>query len=94
MKDEKQTSFVFTPENLLENIDKLGAWSAYGLAIEALRYYFPDEYDADEVCDIQKEVELLTRLGCQGWQDAVEKYQKEVGYDAPNGFNQDAVNEY
>lgn len=89
-------SFVFTPNNLLDNIDKLGPWSQYGLAAEALAHYFPEEYDEDGNCkgDVNREVELLDQLGCQYWVDAVIKYQNEVGYKAPNGFNPDAVNEY
>lgn len=86
--------FIFTPENLIANIEKIGAWSSYGLASEALKHYFPEEYDQDEYCSTQREVELLTKLGCETWQDAIIKYQTEVGYYAPNGFNTDAVNEY
>jgi hypothetical protein len=86
--------FLFTPGNLLENLEKLGPWSAYGLAVEALQHYFPDAYDEDEYCDTAKEVEMLYKLGCNSWQDAIIKYQKEVGYVAPNGFNPGAVNEF
>ena len=86
--------FLFTPENLLENIDKLGPWLAYGLASEALQHYFPDDYDEDGYCDTAEEVKLLDRLGCQYWHDAIVKYQNEVGYVAPSGFDPDAVNEF
>jgi len=85
--------FIFTPDNLLDNLDKLGAWSAYGLASSALLHYFPDEYDENGDCSIQREVELVEKLGCHSWQDVIIKYQNEVGYDAPNGFNTDCVNE-
>ena len=49
MSKEQTTEdrFLFTPENLLENLHKLGPWSAYGLASVALQHYFPDEYDED-----------------------------------------------
>jgi hypothetical protein len=86
--------FIFTHENLLANIDKLGAWSAYGLASEALRHYFPDEYDEDGNCDTMREVELMAKMGFSKWQDAIIKYQKEVGYVAPDGFNTEVVNEF
>ena len=86
--------FLFISENLLENIDKLGPWSAYGLASEALQHYFPDDYDEDGYCDTAEEVKLLDRLGCQYWHDAIVKYQNEVGYVAPSGFDPDAVNEF
>ena len=86
--------FLFTPENLLHNLERLGPWSAYGLASEALQHYFPDAYDEDGYCDTCEEVKLLDKLGCQYWHDAIIKYHKEVGYVAPNGFNPDAVNEF
>lgn len=88
------TAFIFTPENLIENIDKVGAWSSYGLAETALKHYFPEEYDEDDHCPTMKELELVGKLGCNSWHDVIIKYQKEVGYDAPNGFNPKAVNEY
>lgn len=90
MSDE----FVFTSENLIENIHKLGAWSSYGLAEMALKHYFPNEFDEDGNCDIDREIELMGKLGCDTWHDAIIKYQKEVGYDAPDGFNPKAVNQY
>lgn len=85
--------FIFTPENLLDNLDKLGAWSAYGLASEALKYYFPEEYDENGDCDTIREAELSEKLGCKYWQDVIIKYQNEVGYKAPNGFDPKYVNE-
>jgi len=84
---------IITPENLIENIDKIGAWSIYGLATEALQHYFQHEYDENDSCDTHREVQLLQELGFNCWQDIVIKYQKEVGYNAPDGFNPDAVNE-
>ena len=92
LKTDVSSRFFFTPENLLENIDKLGPWSAYGLASKALQHYFPDAYDED--CDISEEVKLLDKLECQYWHDVIVKYHNEVGYVAPNGFNTDAVNEF
>lgn len=83
--------FIFTPENLLDNLRKLGAWSAYGLASSALMHYFPNEYDEDGNCETSKEVVLLRRLGCESWQDVIAKYHKEVGYTY---LNPDIVNEY
>jgi hypothetical protein len=56
--------FVFTPENLIQNIDKLGPWSAYGLAATALSRYFPDEYDEDGFCEVDREVEI-GRASCR-----------------------------
>jgi len=35
----KMKPFVFTPENLIKNIKKIGPWSAFGLAEEAMFYY-------------------------------------------------------
>lgn len=85
-------AFVFTPEDLLKNIHKLGGWSAYGLAREALMHYFPNEYDEEGSCDTQREVELLHKLGCKWWSDAIKKYHKEVGYKGP--FDPGVVNEF
>ena len=83
--------FVFTSENLLDNLDKLGAWSSYGLAIEALAYYFPDRYGEDNMLNTEIEVELMEKLGCNNWQCIIEKYHKEVGY---KNFNPEFVNEF
>lgn len=41
-----------------------------------------------------EEVELLKQLGFTYWHEVVVKYQTEIGYDAPNGFNTDLVNEF
>ncbi len=87
-------NFNFTPENLLENIDKLGAWSSYGLAQHALDHYFPGEYDEWGWCGIDREVELLEKLDCKGWQDVIIKYHKEVGYSEGVLSNKLFVNEY
>ena len=86
------TTFLFTSDNLIENIDKLGAWSAYGLASIALQHYFPDEYDEEDGCSTAREGELLDKIDCKSWQDAIVKYQTEIGYDAVDGFNPIAVN--
>lgn len=88
--------FNFTPENLLENIGELGAWSAYGLAVEALMHYFPDEYNEDGYCigDVYHEIELADKLGCMYWEDVIVKYHKEVGYTAQSLSNEECVNQY
>lgn len=82
----------FTPENLLKNLNKLGGWSAYGLASQALRHYFPEEYSEDKFTSTQREVELLRKLGCRWWTDAIKKYHKEVGYKGE--FDPAYVNEF
>lgn len=86
--------FVFTPENIIANIDRLGAWSAYGLASVALQHYFPKEYDENGDCSTRREMELAEKLKCKYWRDVIIKYQTEIGYNAPNGFNPEQVNEY
>lgn len=83
--------FKFTPDNLIDNLDKLGAWSMYGLASSALQHYFPEEYE-DGYCSTLTEVKLLEKLGCDYWEDAIIKYHKEVGYKGE--FNPKAVNEH
>lgn len=91
---KNDNSIIFTSDNLLDNIDKLGPWSSYGLARIALKHYFPEYYDEDGNCDVSIEVELCAKLGCEYWNDVIIKYQTEVGYDAPDGFNPDYVNEF
>ena len=84
----------FTPENLIENIDKIGPWSIYGLAVEALRHYFPEKYEIiDYDPSVMEELEMVNSLGCECWQDLIIKYQKENGYDALDGFDEGFVNE-
>ena len=83
--------FVFTPDNLLDNIQRLGAWSSYGLASEALQHYFPEEYENDKSVSVQREVELLEKIDCTFWSDVVIKYHKEIGY---KNLRPDYVNEH
>lgn len=92
MKNEKD--FIFTPKNLIKNLNKLGAWSAYGLASIALEYYFPKEYNKKVIPSVQREVKLLESLGCNYWSDVIIKYQKEIGYKANELSNNNYVNKY
>lgn len=90
-------TFVFTTENLLDNLDKLGPWSQYGLASSALAHYFPDLYDEDEgICPcVPEEAKLLVSMGHEYWSDLVIQYHKEVGYTPKDGvFCTDYVNAY
>ncbi|MEO7048908.1 MAG: hypothetical protein ABI091_26635 [Ferruginibacter sp.] len=92
----KDNDFTFTVDNLLENIDKIGAWSSYGLAEEALQHYFPNEYDDEtgKCPSTMEEVELMKSLGCNSWHDMIKKYHKEIGYKRKDGtFNKEVVNE-
>jgi hypothetical protein len=82
----------YTPENIIKNLDKIGPWSAYGLARIALKHYFPDEYDEDGECNVTRECELMDSLGCMYWHDLIRKFQNEVGYNAPDGFDEGFVN--
>jgi hypothetical protein len=91
---DNEDGFQFTPDNLLENLHRLGPWSSYGLAVTALMYYFPDEYDENGYCHTRREIELMVKIGCKFWHDAIIKYHNEVGYVAPDGFNKSLVNEY
>lgn len=82
---------MITIENLVEKIDEIGPWTAYGLAKEALRYYFPEKYNDEEEEDSTKEMELMSKLGCKYLQDIIVKYHKEIGY---KGFFNNQINEY
>lgn len=81
-------AFVFTPENLLDNLEKLGPWSAYGLAEEAIHHYHPE---ISEIEDTLKRIQAQAAVSPGGWHDWIVKYHKEVGYEGP--FNPGAVNE-
>lgn len=86
--------FIFTPGNLLANLHRIGAWSAYGLASSALQHYFPEAYEEDRSPEPEHEVAMAEKIGCSTWQDLIMKYHNEVGYQAgPAGFNPKAVNE-
>jgi hypothetical protein len=85
MKDK----FVFTPDNLIDNYDKVGPWSNCYLAEIAIRYYEP------RFNKLQRElrmgdVQLMAHL-CDEWQTIVWLYHLDVGYKSfPDGY----VNEY
>jgi hypothetical protein len=78
--EEYDENCIFTSQNLLQNLHNLGPWSSYGLASVALSHYFPEEYSEDESPSAQRETELLTKLKCEYWEDAIVKYHTEVGY--------------
>lgn len=89
---DRSKEFVFTPENLLDNLDKLGCWSTYGLASDALSHYFPEEYkDEDNQPSTIREIELVHELGLEYWEDVIRKYHTEIGWK--EAFNPEAVNE-
>ena len=84
---------TITTENLIENLPKLGNWSIFSLAEQALRHYFPSEFECDYY-EVSKIVELKKRLGCTTWIEVIEKYHTEIGYKPEGGvFNVEAVNE-
>jgi len=82
---------IFTPDNLIENIDKIGAWSIFSLAETALQHYYPNEFDEDGECETTRCAELVNEMGLNYWQDVVIKYQNEVGYKCKE-FSTDYVN--
>lgn len=88
-----RVDFSFTPENLLDHLGQLGAWSTYGLASSALEHYFPEEYK-NGCASTDREVELLIKLGGKSWEDVIIKYHNEVGYTAQVLSNTDFVNAY
>ena len=85
---------TITTQNLIENLPKLGNWSIFSLAEQALRHYFPSEFDENDYCETSRVVELMHELGCKTWNEVIEKYHTEVGYKPEGGvFNVEAVNE-
>lgn len=84
----------YTPENIIQNLENVGPWSSYYLAEIALQHYFPEECKGETYCEPSRMVELADELGCPYWQDLIIKYQNEVGYDAPDGFDIEYVNQH
>jgi hypothetical protein len=88
--------FQFTPDNLLDNLERIGPWSAYALAEVAIEHFHPSvkKYKNDPLKLIERQVHFCNKAGNFTWHDWIVKYQKEVGYNSPNGFDKDFVNEY
>jgi|GEM_PF-6066714 hypothetical protein len=88
MKNRKQ----FKTSEILDNLQNIGPWSLYGLAIEALHHYFPEEFDlSDDGSEFHKdgvlaEIKLMESLGCNMWDELIKKYHNEIGYYRPNGL--------
>lgn len=86
---------VFTSENIIDNIEKIGPWSLYGLAEEAIHHYKPwIKYVQDPNKKITYQINAMVKMGCNTWGEMVIKYQKEVGYGDAREFNPDYINEY
>lgn len=93
MKDLTKDEFVFTPDNLLDNLHRVGYKSTYGLASIAIAHYYPEIGELeDPIFRINKEVAAIEKLGCKTWEDVITKYHTEVGYKGP--FKTESVNEY
>jgi len=71
----------FTKDNLIENIDKVGAWSQMMLAEKALCYYFPDLEEDDGYISTSKAASCLSDTGLKWWSDVIIKYHEEVGFN-------------
>ncbi len=89
-----------TPENLLSVLEGkeeeifIGGWSRYALAEIALPHYFPDKYNEEESSPtIMVESEMIKEIGCQSWEDIIEKYHKEIGYTQEQLADTQLVNE-
>jgi hypothetical protein len=83
---------IITPENLIENLHTLGPWSLFGLTEEAMFHYHPELQSIQDVTSRLDKMLSLSRG--MTWKDWIVKYDKEIGYHAPNGFNPMAVNEF
>jgi hypothetical protein len=82
--------FVFTPDNLIDNLDRLGPWSTFALAEEAMLHYFPSL----EFKDMVERISRMAAICCKYemcWQDMVLLYHLDKGY---KNFNPDYVNEH
>lgn len=77
---------TFTPENIVENLDKIGPWSMYYLAEIAFYHFFQDEMEPKDT------VERLQFMADKGdWPGMVKKYAAEVGYTK---FKKGCVNRF
>jgi hypothetical protein len=88
-------TFQFTPDNLLSNMDLIGAWSCYGLAETAIKHYHPECREEESE---KSSIGYMASLKCDGkentwWIDWIRKYHTEVGYSA-NELNIAAVNQF
>jgi hypothetical protein len=84
--------FKFTPENLFDNLDRLGGWSMYALAEEAMFHYFPNlKRIKSPGKQIQRMCEISNEYGMDWWIDWIILYHLDVGY---KNFNSDYVNGY
>lgn len=87
-------TFIFTTYNLIDNLDKLGPWSSYGLASMALEHYFPGIEELEGLELIEAECLCLEIMGFEYWDDVIKKYHTEIGYKPENGiFSPKFVNE-
>lgn len=80
---------TFTPKNLIKNINKIGPWSLYGLAEQAIEHYYP-EYKRLSRNKPAEGPGIMAKL-CDDWHGIVIRYQKEVGYKE---FRKGYVNEF
>jgi hypothetical protein len=81
-----------TAENLFENMDRLGPWSLYTLAEEAMFYYFPYlKRIKDPAKQIGRMCEISNEYGIVTWMDWIILYHIDVGY---KHFNDDYVNAF
>jgi hypothetical protein len=82
---------VFTPENLLDNIESLGPWSSYALAEIAICHYFPDVRKIKKPVDLIKAMSDLCFIYEMYWSDWIIMYHNDIGYKR---INPRFVNEY
>lgn len=81
-------SFVFTPENLIDNLDKIGGWSLLSLSETAIAYYHPHLKPKDEF----ERMDIVQMINAEpDWYDVVKRYHLEIGYTTE--INPDVVNE-
>lgn len=87
-----------TPSNLIELLPRIGAWSTYCLAEEALLHYFPSLYMKNllgQAVMPDECVSALIDMGLDSWQELIVKFHKEVGYTREGGeFDPVWINEH
>lgn len=78
----------------MKRLKKIGLWSQSHLASIALEHYFPHFYQNEEdPPSIEKEMELIAKMGMCSFAELITKYDDEVGFTDLQLSDDEVVNE-
>jgi hypothetical protein len=90
----EKENFQFAPDNLLDNLNRLGPWSQFALAEEAIYYYYPRiKRMTNTIKQIQAMADLCLEYDMY-WVDWIITFQMDKGYKRNAGFSRDYINEW